>query len=176
MLFAYICVVTAYAATPTRVATHKYWHVWTQDTQKGRHCFITSTPNTKTPRNVRRGEVVFSIANRPADNIFHEISVRNGYVFKVASEPYAEIEGKDFIFFSGTDLPERGTSYTQGHVDYWAWPAHIAQTPRIITAMKQANELFFHGISQRGTLTKDSYSLAGVTKALALLDSLCPKP
>jgi hypothetical protein len=40
--------------------------------------------------------------------------------------------------------------------------------------MKRGNQLVFKGTSARGTLTTDTYSLLGFSKALARLNQACP--
>jgi hypothetical protein len=43
-----------------------------------------------------------------------------------------------------------------------------------VTALKGGSSLVVKGTSGRGTQTTDTYSLAGVTAAMAAIDTACP--
>ena len=44
---------------------------------------------------------------------------------------------------------------------------------RLIDAMRRGQQAIVTGVSSRGTLTKDTYSLAGISAALAKIHSTC---
>ena len=46
---------------------------------------------------------------------------------------------------------------------------------KLINAMKRGSTMTVKGLSARGTLTTDSYSLSGITAALKRMDQECPK-
>ena len=55
-----------------------------------------------------------------------------------------------------------------------AWLASTEDEPAFVTAMKSGTNLVVKGTSGKGTQTTDTYSLGGVTAALAAIDKACP--
>ena len=53
----------------------------------------------------------------------------------------------------------------------WAVPE---QEAGLVEAMKEGHEMTVEGLSTRGTVTTDTYSLSGVTAALAKAACECP--
>jgi len=54
-----------------------------------------------------------------------------------------------------------------------AWVRERADEVRMIEAMKRAKQLIVTGTSQRGTLTHDTYSLAGLSDSLSKIHEAC---
>jgi hypothetical protein len=50
---------------------------------------------------------------------------------------------------------------------------NAAEESRLIGAMKAGSDMIVSGTSRRGTVTTDTYSLAGVTAALKKIDAEC---
>ena len=154
-----------YAATPEKIATFRYWRVYQLGSGVNKVCYMLSEPVEKLPRNVRRGKIYFSIMHHPANGVRNEASVSVGYPFSAKSNPYARIGTDSFDFDSGVQM-EADPS--------WAWLRNPANHDRLIDMMKRGNQLVFKGTSARGTLTTDTYSLLGFSKALARLNLACP--
>ena len=162
---AILIVAAAHAKKPT--ATFKDWRLFVEGAGITRICYLVGEPRQRTPRKARRGDVFISVTHRPGQGVRNEVSVRIGYPFSAASEPFARIGSDEFAFFTGVQA--------QNGADEWAWGKDIDAQPRLINAMKRGNELVFKGTSARGTLTTDSYSLSGFTAAMRRLDAACPK-
>ncbi|WP_051295606.1 invasion associated locus B family protein [Candidatus Micropelagos thuwalensis] len=156
-----------YAATPEKIGTFRYWRVYQLGIGVNKVCYMLSEPVEKLPRNVRRGKIYFSIMHHPANGVRNEASVSVGYPFSAKSNPYARIGTDSFDFDSGVQM-EADPS--------WAWLRNPAHHDRLIDMMKRGNQLVFKGTSARGTLTTDTYSLLGFSKALARLNQACPAP
>ena len=154
-----------YAATPEKIGTFRYWRVYQLGSGANKVCYMLSEPVEKLPRNVRRGKIYFSIMHHPANGVRNEASVSVGYPFSSKSNPYARIGTDSFDFDSGVQM-EADPS--------WAWLRNPAHHDRLIDMMKRGNQLVFKGTSARGTLTTDTYSLLGFSKALARLNQNCP--
>ncbi|MDP6222947.1 MAG: hypothetical protein QF505_03650 [Candidatus Micropelagos thuwalensis] len=154
-----------YAATPEKIGTFRYWRVYQLGSGVNKVCYMLSEPVEKLPRNVRRGKIYFSIMHHPANGVRNEASVSVGYPFSAKSNPYARIGTDSFDFDSGVQM-EADPS--------WAWLRNPAHHDRLIDMMKRGNQLVFKGTSARGTLTTDTYSLLGFSKALARLNQACP--
>ena len=145
----------------------KKWQFFTTGEGQDKICTIRTAPTKSSPDNVRRGGIYASVSHRPAQFVFSELAVHVGYPFSAISNPFTEIEGRAFNFFSGVAA--------QNGADEWAWLHDLRQTPDIITAMKAAHTMTFKGTSARGTLTEDTYSLLGFTAAHAALNRACPR-
>jgi hypothetical protein len=81
------------------------------------------------------------------------------YPFKDGSKVTVEIDGAKFTMFTDRDS---------------AWIENPSQEPELISAMKSGTRMTVQGTSRSGTLTTDSYSLAGVTAALDAIMKACP--
>jgi hypothetical protein len=158
----------AQAATIEPLASFKDWRLYVRGADGAKHCYIVGEPKLMRPANVRRGDTYLVIAHRPGQGVRNEVSLRIGYPFSSTSNPFAEVGADKFGFFTGVQA--------QNGADEWAWMVDLKAQPRLVTAMKRGNELIFKGTSARGTLTTDSYSLAGVTAAMKALDEACPAP
>ncbi len=152
-------------AKPTRVGTYQHWRVFTEGDGANKQCYAVSEPHKKQPAGAQRGEIFLSITHRPGDHIRNEPSVRVGYPMSPTVDPIAEIDGRSFRFFSGSQAKTDALE--------WAWLESPEQTEALIAEMKKGNQLDFTAQSQRGTLTRDSYSLLGFTRALSALDKAC---
>ncbi len=155
------------ANQPKQIEKHKAWRVFTLGAGAAKTCYIVSEPMEKKPTNVRRGEIFISVAHRPGQAVYDEVSVRIGYPFSPQSSPFARVGADGFNFFTGAKMGAASSA--------WAWMENPAEHSALVDAMKRGNRLTFKGTSARGTLTTDVYSLLGFTAAKQKLDALCPQ-
>ena len=80
-----------------------------------------------------------------------EASIVIGYPFKDGENATVEIGSDKFSFFTKAD---------------GAWLQAKAEEKRLIDAMRAGAEMTVKGLSKRGTLTTDTYSLKGISNAL----------
>jgi hypothetical protein len=113
-------------------------------------CFAQSIPVIRSPKKTKRDPSRLFVSFRPAENIKNEISVTNGYEFKLKA-PVAAKSGK-----KNYDL------YSKGR---FAWVVDNKDEAKLISTMKKASRLMIIGNSQKGTQTTDHYSMMGFTKA-----------
>lgn len=147
---------------PNLMGSFRDWQVYNAGTGPDRSCFVVSPPQTKTPANVNRGPIFFMITSWPARNVLNQPSVVPGYPFRDMSSVTVEIGTEKFEFFTQN---EGGTG--------GAWMESPANEAKLIAAMRRANTMSVAGTSQRGTNTRDSYSLNGISAALDKLASDC---
>jgi hypothetical protein len=81
-----------------------------------------------------------------------------GYAFKKDSTVELKVDDATFELFSNAD---------------GAWADTTATEQKIVEAMKTGTSLSLKGTSWRGTETVDTYSLEGVSQALAKIDEAC---
>jgi len=113
-------------------------------------CFAQSVPVVKAPKKFKRDASRLFISFRPAENVKNEVSVTNGYEFKLKA-PVAAKSGKKTY-----DLFSKGR---------FAWVVDSKDEMKLISTMKKASRLMIIGNSQKGTQTTDHYSMMGFTKA-----------
>lgn len=123
-----------------------------------KQCYVGSAPKTSEGKYTKRDPVHVLVTHRPADKVRGELSVTAGYTYKPGKEVEAKVDGKTFKLFSRDD-------------NAWAQDANADKA--IVAAMKAGRELVIRGTSSRGTLTTDTYPLAGFTAAMNAIDKAC---
>jgi len=113
-------------------------------------CFAQSIPVIKAPKKFKRDPSRLFISFRPSENIKNEISVTNGYEFKLKAPVSAKSGKKKYDLFS------------KGR---FAWVVEDGDEVKLISTMKKASRLMIIGNSEKGTETTDHYSMMGFTKA-----------
>lgn len=138
------------------------WSVFEETDPK--ECWAVTTykesVNTKEGRvvAVTRGEIQLMVFYRPASNVIGQVAFTGGYPFAPGSTVNVKIDEDEFEFF------------TEGE---WAWPATPQDDAKIINAMKRGKSAVLTARSSRGTTTKDTFSLLGVTAAIEEASKRC---
>ncbi len=148
--------------TTNRVAAEKDWSVFVAENPK--ECFAVTQP--KETVNTRGGQVVsvtrsdirFFVFYRPGANVKGQVAFTGGY-------PFAE--GR------GVTLDVDGSKFTLSAKGEWAWPASAEEDAKIVNAMKRGASATITAQSGRGTVTKDTFSLSGFTKAVTTAAQNC---
>ena len=128
----------------------KDWEIFVMVNDGVKICFAQSIPVVKAPKKFKRDPSRLFVSFRPAENIKNEISVTNGYEFKLKA-PVAAKSGKKTY-----DLFSKGR---------FAWVVDNTDEKKLILTMKKASRLMIIGNSEKGTQTTDHYSMMGFTKA-----------
>lgn len=145
------------AAEPMQIGKFKDWTAYTFDDPGGKICYVVSEPTKERGKYTKRDPVYFLVTHRPKGNVFDEVSVIIGYTFEKGHEPTASVGSKSFKFYSEGDA---------------AW-VFQKDEGALIKEMKAGSTMDFEGVSSRGTNTRDTYSLSGVTAALNKIDQEC---
>ncbi|WP_347917552.1 invasion associated locus B family protein [Paracoccus marcusii] len=134
------------------VATEGDWTVFAADNP--RECWAVSPPkstlNTRDgqPAEVTRGDIRLYVAYRPGQN--GEVSFSGGYPFAPDSTVEVDVGGRTFNLF------------TEGES---AWTGSPSDDEAMIAALRGGSSAVVTGRSARGTTTKDTFSLSGITAA-----------
>jgi hypothetical protein len=128
----------------------KDWQSFVMVKEGVKTCFAQSTPVVKAPKKLKRDPSRLFISFRPAEDVKNEVSVTNGYEFKLKAPVSAKSGKKKYDLFS------------KGR---FAWVVDDGDEIKLITTMKKASRLMIVGNSEKGTLTTDHYSMMGFTKA-----------
>jgi len=140
------------------IGKFKDWEsfVLTQDGNK--ICFAQSIPVLRAPKKIKRDPSRLFVSFRPAENIKNEISVTNGYEFKLKTPATAKSGKKSYDLF------------TKGR---FAWVVDKEDEAKLIRTMKKASRLMIIGSRDKGEQTTDHYSMMGFTKAYNTTKKSC---
>ncbi|MCY4034259.1 MAG: invasion associated locus B family protein [Hyphomicrobiales bacterium] len=152
------------ANTPELIEVHRDWSVYHYGTGANEICYVFSKPKSQRPKGLNRGRVFFTVTHR-ADGTRNEVSLRAGYKFSAKSKPFAKIDNKEFSFYTGVQEGDERA--------HWAWMHSQDDEASLVRSMKNGSQMVIKGTSSRGTITTDTYSLLGVTKALEAIDKRC---
>lgn len=141
----------AFAQSPNRIKQHNAWGAYSHQSSSGKICYILSIPVKKEPDDRDHGDVFFMLSQHPGQAGTLEPQFTVGYPFKDASKVTLLIDGKAFTMFT------RGSN---------AWMENRAEESQVIAAMRAGKDMSVSGFSRRGTNTKYTYSLSGVTASL----------
>ena len=150
------------AQEPTLMGSYRDWHVYSAGTGPERTCFAVTPPKDMSPPGANRNGVFFMITSWPGRNVKNQPSVVPGYPYREMSRAGVEIGADKFDFFTKDDGNAGG-----------AWMETAEDEVKLIAAMRRGSAMVVTGTSARGTLTKDNYSLAGISAALDKLASDC---
>ena len=143
----------------TRIEQFKDWGSYVfNDPQRGKVCFAVSQPKDMEPKNVNRDPVYFFVTSRPREGVKEEVNVITGYPYKEGSKTTIQIGSDVFNLFTSGD---------------GAWLENAADEARLVNSMRRGSSMIIKGTSRRGTLTIDTYSLAGITAATKSATSNC---
>ena len=141
----------ASAQTPTRLDQFQAWGVYKYEQGGKTACYALSKPIAAEPRSVNHGDNWFFVYKRPDAAVNLEPEVRAGYNLKAGSQVEVTVDDKTFKFDPS---------------DVSAWMSNAAQEPEFVAAAKRGRNMVVNATSKRGTNTKYTYSLMGITKAL----------
>ena len=147
---------SAQSQSPNRIKQHNAWGAYSYAGNKGKICYILSIPTQKEPADRDHGDVFFMLAKHPGQNVALEPQFQVGYPFADNSKVTLEIDGKAFSMFTKENK---------------AWMENPAEEPTVVTSMRAGSKMTVAGESRRGTKTLYHYSLSGVTKSLAEIQS-----
>ena len=132
------------------VGKFKDWESFILSQEGNKICFAQSIPVVRAPKKLKRDPSRLFVSFRPAENIKNEVSVTNGYDFKLKAPVTAKSGKKSYDLFSKGQF---------------AWVVDNKDEQKLIVTMKKASRLMIIGNSQKGNQTTDHYSMMGFTKA-----------
>ena len=140
------------------VGKFKDWESFILSQEGNKTCFAQSTPVVRAPKKIKRDPSRLFISFRPDENIKNEVSVTNGYEFKLKA-PVAAKSGK-----KSYDLFSKGR---------FAWVVDSKDESKLIVTMKKASRLMIVGMTKKDDQTTDHYSMMGFTKAYKIAKKSC---
>ena len=150
------------ATSTNRVAAKTDWSVFVESDPT--ECWSVSAPretvNTRGGRvvSVRRSDILLFVFFRPNAEVKGQVTFTGGYPFAPGSTVNLNVDGTEFELI------------TEGE---WAWPATEGEDLKVVAAMKRGTEAVLTARSERGTQTKDTFSLLGFTAAIEDAEKRC---
>ena len=136
----------------------KDWESFVISQEGNKVCFAQSIPIVRAPKKLKRDPSRLFVSFRPNEKIKNEISVTNGYEFKIKAPVTAKSGKKSYDLFS------------KGR---FAWMVENKDEAKLIVTMKKASRLMIIGNSDKGEQTTDHYSMMGFTKAYNTAKKSC---
>ena len=140
------------------IGKFKDWESFVLSQDGNKTCFAQSIPVVRAPKKLKRDPSRLFVSFRPAENIKNEISVTNGYEFKLKAPVEAKSGKRTYDLFS------KGK---------FAWVVDNDDEKKLIITMKKASRLMIIGNSDKGDQTTDHYSMMGFTKAYNTAKKSC---
>ena len=153
-----ICSVSYGEENLKSIGKFKDWESFTLLQNGNKVCFAQSIPVVRAPKKLKREPSRLFVSFRPAENIKNEISVTNGYEFKIKTPVTAKSGKKSYDLFS------KGK---------FAWVVDNNDEKKLIVTMKKASRLMIVGNTNKGDQTTDHYSMMGFTKAYNTAKKSC---
>ena len=140
------------------VGKFKDWESFVLSQDGNKTCFAQSIPVVRAPKKLKRDPSRLFVSFRPAENIKNEVSVTNGYEFKLKAPVTAKSGKKSYDLFS------------KGR---FAWVVDGNDESKLILTMKKASRLMIIGNTNKDDQTTDHYSMMGFTKAYNTAKKSC---
>ena len=140
------------------IGKFKDWESFVLSQDGNKTCFAQSIPVVRAPKKLKRDPSRLFVSFRPAENIKNEVSVTNGYEFKLKAPVIAKSGKKSYDLFS------------KGR---FAWVVDDEDEVKLILIMKKASRLMVIGNTSKGDQTTDHYSMMGFTKAYSAAKKDC---
>mgnify|MGYP001302199146 CR=1 FL=1 len=140
------------------IGKFKDWESFVLSQDGNKTCFAQSIPVVRAPKKLKRDPSRLFVSFRPAENIKNEVSVTNGYEFKLKAPVIAKSGKKSYDLFS------------KGR---FAWVVENEDQTKLIKTMKKASRLMIIGNTSKGDQTTDHYSMMGFTKAYSAAKKGC---
>ena len=158
ILFFIICNFANAEENLKSVGKFKDWESFVLSQDGNKTCFAQSIPVVRAPKKLKRDPSRLFVSFRPAEDIKNEVSVTNGYEFKLKAPVTAKSGKKAYDLFS------------KGR---FAWVVNNGDEAKLIVTMKKASRLMIIGMTEKDDQTTDHYSMMGFTKAYNIAKKSC---
>jgi len=158
LIFSLTCSISYAEEGLKSIGKFKDWESFILSQEGNKICFAQSIPVVRAPKKLKRQPSRLFISFRPGENIKNEVSVTNGYEFKLKAPVTAKSGKKSYDLFSKGNF---------------AWVVDSKDEKKLIGTMKKASRLMIIGNTKKGDQTTDHYSMMGFTKAYNAAKKSC---
>jgi hypothetical protein len=141
-----------------RLGSAETWTAYLYKEKSGQVCYLAGEPQKSEPANTKRKPPTAMVTHRPDEKVANVVSFDEGYPLKEGSSAALDVGGTKF------DLFTKGNS---------AWAATSDLDKTIVEAMAKGKQAILKATPQKGKPTTDTYSLAGFSQTLAMIDKAC---
>ncbi len=134
------------------------WSAYTISEADGLVCYMSSMPIESQGKYKLRDDVFLTVTHRLGDKTFDVVSVIPGYTYKKTSKPLFSVDKNKAVKLIA--------------VQNAAW-ASDADDKKLVSQMRKGSRAVLKGTSVRGTLTTDTFSLKGFSKAYQAIQKAC---
>ena len=140
------------------IGTFSSWTSFTHGEAATLLCFAASQLSKQEPANAKRDPAFIYVSSWPKDGVKAEISVKIGYALRKGSDVTLAVGSASFKLFVNGDR---------------AYIADATEELKLLETMRKGSTMTVQAISERGTTTTDTYSLAGISQALQAVATNC---
>lgn len=162
VLFLFFSVVSSAMAARENMeilGTYGDWTAYLLQDEKGKTCYMATEPIKSEGNYKKRDDVFLFVTHHLDENSYDSISVMAGYTYKNTSKPIFQVDKNKSVNFK----IYKDTS----------WVTDEKTGKSLIMQMKKGSKAVLKGTSQRGTLTTDTFSLSGFSKAYRDIQKAC---
>ena len=141
-----------------QLGSFKDWSANAEGKGKSLTCWIYSEPVKDEGKYKRRGRIYALVTHMPGDKVTNQVQFTAGYTFKKGSAVRVAIGKRTFQLFTNADT---------------AWARNKKDDAALVRAMRAGSRMIVTGTSSRGTKTKDTYSLSGISAAHKAIGKAC---
>lgn len=146
---------------PKLIGDYNDWSAYTYKEGNATVCYMASTPKRDEGNYTKRGDIYAVVTHRPSDKSFDVVNFVAGYTLKSNSKFTVKIGKETFSkFFVDGDK---------------SWTINDSEDEKLVKAMFRGERMIVEGVSNRGTHTKDTYSLKGFARAYKAINAKCGK-
>ena len=146
------------AAAVQRLGGSGPWNAYLYKTKSGRVCYLAGGPQKSEPAHVKRKPGAAMVTHRPEENVANVVSFDAGAPLKDGSDASLDIDGAHYDLFTKGDT---------------AWSRTSDLDKQITEALAKGHQAVFKATPAKGPSVTDTYSLAGFTLTLDLIDKAC---
>jgi invasion protein IalB len=147
------------AGKPEQLGSYGDWGAYAA-TGKDKSCYALGSPKERQPKAKMKDTPAFVfISTHTGEGVHNEVAINLGYATKDGGKASAEVDDDTF------ELVTKGVN---------AWVKIPAKDEeKLVRAMKEGSKLVVKASSAKGTASVDSYSLKGLSDALARVAQEC---
>ncbi|HLN22396.1 MAG TPA: invasion associated locus B family protein [Patescibacteria group bacterium] len=131
------------------------WGAFVSAQKADKVCYAASKPKHSQDAPPHRGDVYFSVADRPTDKSDGVVSVTAGYTYKADALAEVDVDGVKFSLYTA-----QNTAWSQ-------------QNKALVQAMLKGKTMLVYGTPAKGRQIVDTYSLDGFAKTFAEIAHAC---
>jgi hypothetical protein len=154
--------VPAVAEPANLIGVFGNWTAYSSGSGASLTCYALSKPRATRPAGAKRSAIYLMVSDWPGRKVKAEPQIVYGYPGKEGAAAALAVGSDKFSFFIRNNGKEASS-----------WLQQITDNNRLIDAMHGGVSAVASGISQRGTKTSDTYSLAGFNDAMVKVHAAC---